>query len=272
MDARHADSSRALAPTRLAALSRFPSHAGSDRAFDVPHAAPSTPPTRERSISNTPRDDGKRSFCVVSGGTGANALVDAFTTLGETVFVMPVSDNGGSSSELIRVMGGPSLGDIRSRLVRLIPPAPPDTPEAAIKSLLEYRLPSAGSDDELRAMWSAIVEGKSTLWRGVRWPRRRRTDVADPAGSSRGAALLPLVLGGRATEARPQTLPVPLRFDREHHALRRVALHPEHRVGHLPALEHHAGLAKHASTALHPHQQRGHDRCRAGPSASIATV
>ena len=76
-------------------------------------------------------------------------------------------------SELIRVMGGPSLGDIRSRLVRLIPPAPPDTPEAAIKALLEYRLPSSGSDEELRAMWSGIVEGKSQLWRGVRRPRRR---------------------------------------------------------------------------------------------------
>ncbi|KAH0445398.1 hypothetical protein IEQ34_025516 [Dendrobium chrysotoxum] len=34
---------------------------------------------------------------------------------------MPISDDGGSSSEIIRVLGGPSIGDLRSRLVRMIP-------------------------------------------------------------------------------------------------------------------------------------------------------
>lgn len=47
-----------------------------------------------------------------SGGSAANSLVDVFdevrsantTTLS---YVIPISDNGGSSSELIRVFGGP---------------------------------------------------------------------------------------------------------------------------------------------------------------------
>jgi len=30
--------------------------------------------------------------------------------------VIPISDNGGSSSELIRVFGGPGIGDVRSEL------------------------------------------------------------------------------------------------------------------------------------------------------------
>ena len=29
--------------------------------------------------------------------------------------VIPISDNGGSSSELIRVFGGPGIGDVRSK-------------------------------------------------------------------------------------------------------------------------------------------------------------
>lgn len=30
--------------------------------------------------------------------------------------IIPISDNGGSSSELIRVFGGPGIGDVRSEL------------------------------------------------------------------------------------------------------------------------------------------------------------
>jgi hypothetical protein len=30
--------------------------------------------------------------------------------------IIPISDNGGSSSELIRVFGGPGIGDVRSML------------------------------------------------------------------------------------------------------------------------------------------------------------
>lgn len=55
-------------------------------------------------VSNTPED---RSFIIVSGGTGCNAICAAFS---QACYVLPVSDDGGSSSEIIRVLGGPSIG------------------------------------------------------------------------------------------------------------------------------------------------------------------
>lgn len=53
---------------------------------------------------------GKGPSCiVVSGGTGCNSICAAF---GDACYVLPVSDDGGSSSEIIRVLGGPSIGTI----------------------------------------------------------------------------------------------------------------------------------------------------------------
>lgn len=43
------------------------------------------------------------SSIVISGGTGCNAICSAFE--GDTVYALPVSDDGGSSSEIIRVLG-----------------------------------------------------------------------------------------------------------------------------------------------------------------------
>jgi cathepsin L len=52
--------------------------------------------------------------------------------------VLPVTDDGGSTAEIVRVLGGPAVGDIRSRLLRL---APGTTREArAVRKLLGHRL------------------------------------------------------------------------------------------------------------------------------------
>ena len=48
------------------------------------------------------------SLIVISGGTGGNAICTAFE---DATYVLPVSDDGGSSSEIIRVLGGPSIGN-----------------------------------------------------------------------------------------------------------------------------------------------------------------
>lgn len=60
-----------------------------------------------------------RGIVVFSGGSAANSLVDAFNTVRASKqcllnYVIPISDNGGSSSELIRIFGGPGIGDVRS--------------------------------------------------------------------------------------------------------------------------------------------------------------
>lgn len=62
-----------------------------------------------------------RKIVVFSGGSAANSLVDVFNEVIEKnacclSYVIPISDNGGSSSELIRVFGGPGIGDIRSMM------------------------------------------------------------------------------------------------------------------------------------------------------------
>jgi len=49
------------------------------------------------------------SCILISGGTGGNAICSAFRN---ACFVLPVSDDGGSSSEIIRVLGGPSVGAV----------------------------------------------------------------------------------------------------------------------------------------------------------------
>lgn len=57
-------------------------------------------------IVNT--DKKEPTYLVLSGGTGCNSIVSAF---GDACYVLPVSDDGGSSSEIIRVLGGPSIGE-----------------------------------------------------------------------------------------------------------------------------------------------------------------
>ena len=61
-----------------------------------------------------------RRVVVFSGGSAANSLVDVFNKVIDNNacsvnYVIPISDNGGSSSELIRVFGGPGIGDVRSK-------------------------------------------------------------------------------------------------------------------------------------------------------------
>ena len=70
----------------------------------------------EKSPSASPSS---RKLVVFSGGSAANNLVDVFNEVIEKnscslAYVIPISDNGGSSSELIRVFGGPGIGDVRS--------------------------------------------------------------------------------------------------------------------------------------------------------------
>ncbi|KAK0720742.1 hypothetical protein B0H67DRAFT_577185 [Lasiosphaeris hirsuta] len=119
----------------------------------------------------------KPGITVFSGGTAANSLVDVFNKIVEKKgrqlsYVIPISDNGGSSSELIRFVGGPSVGDIRSRLVRLIPNHDRDNDEEmmALKALFEHRLP--GDPIRARAEWLDIVEARHLLWTFISSPKR----------------------------------------------------------------------------------------------------
>ncbi|KAJ5312572.1 hypothetical protein N7508_003402 [Penicillium antarcticum] len=111
-----------------------------------------------------------RGIVVISGGSAANNLVDVFNAVRESKncqlsYIIPISDNGGSSSELIRIFGGPGIGDVRSRLVRLIPDSPANPERSAVKALFNHRLPAepvAAAQE-----WQSIVDGTTDLWTAI---------------------------------------------------------------------------------------------------------
>ncbi|KAF8338180.1 UPF0052-domain-containing protein [Cantharellus anzutake] len=128
---------------------------------DPPRSA--RPPALGLSGTGTMSSGEFLSYVIISGGTGCNAICSAF---GENAcYVLPVSDNGGSSSEIIRVLA--IKGDIRSRLLRLIPPASSDSPTERIRHLLSYRFPFEYTERVAREAWRDIVEGRSSLWSGI---------------------------------------------------------------------------------------------------------
>ncbi|KAI8082096.1 hypothetical protein BDF21DRAFT_337942 [Thamnidium elegans] len=117
------------------------------------------------------------SYVVFSGGSACNHILDGFhkTADHDVSYILGISDNGGSTSELLRVLGGPSVGDLRSRLIRLM-----DTLDEtcntiemkAIKDLLSYRLPADKSHQKVRDEWALIVEGRHSLWNDISVEKR----------------------------------------------------------------------------------------------------
>lgn len=116
------------------------------------------------------------SYVVFSGGSACNHILDGFHKTGahDVSYVLAISDNGGSTSELLRVLGGPSVGDLRSRLIRLMDTLDETTnvEMKAIKDLLSYRLPANKSLQNVRDEWALIVEGRHSLWNDISVEKR----------------------------------------------------------------------------------------------------
>jgi 2-phospho-L-lactate transferase/gluconeogenesis factor (CofD/UPF0052 family) len=127
-----------------------------------------------------------------SGGTALNGTARALRAfsrgktysgacLASVTYVIPTTDDGGSTAEILRYFGGPAIGDIRNRLLRL---AGEHTPEArAVKHLLELRLPGRNTshhcgthghhrlesarDRSFNASvseWSTVLDGTHSRW------------------------------------------------------------------------------------------------------------
>ncbi|CAG8453322.1 5641_t:CDS:2 [Paraglomus occultum] len=112
------------------------------------------------------------SLVIISGGSACNSMVDILQSIVQDVtYVLGVSDDGGSTSEVLRVLGGPGIGDIRSRLVRLIN-VEEDKEKKSIRELLSYRLPAVGDNVVIRDEWLEIIEGTHRLWRGISSEKR----------------------------------------------------------------------------------------------------
>lgn len=96
---------------------------------------------------------------VIGGGTATNSVVGVFGSLATNItYVLPISDNGGSSSEILRVLGGPAIGDARSRMTRLMPPSP-------LRNLLEIRL--SENAHTAQKTWDTIVYGNHPAWQQI---------------------------------------------------------------------------------------------------------
>ncbi|CAG8535633.1 341_t:CDS:2 [Scutellospora calospora] len=126
----------------------------------------STPFMIENGISVS--DSLKPSLAIFSGGTACNLMVNILRDITADVsYILGLSDNGGSTSEILRVLGGPAIGDIRSRLIKLIKVNKGEHEKAAIKKLLDYRLPIEGNESDIKNEWLEIVEGTHKLWKGI---------------------------------------------------------------------------------------------------------
>eukprot|EP00730_Choanoeca_flexa_P019699 TRINITY_DN9628_c0_g1_i9.p1 TRINITY_DN9628_c0_g1~~TRINITY_DN9628_c0_g1_i9.p1 ORF type:complete len:406 (+),score=70.88 TRINITY_DN9628_c0_g1_i9:132-1349(+) len=102
---------------------------------------------------------------IFSGGTAFNdaakILADNHTSV---TYCLPISDDGGSSAEILRHLGGPAIGDLRSRLLRLAQTGTEE--QQAVLDLLQFRLPKNDADDA-RKTWMSIIEGVHPLWQPV---------------------------------------------------------------------------------------------------------
>ncbi|XP_016900950.2 uncharacterized protein YNL011C isoform X3 [Cucumis melo] len=154
-----------LGPSLCLNLPKTPLHVSS-RSFLSMAFPPSHCNALSASYDNNPNQP---SLLVFSGGTAFNGVVEelkSFTT--RVAHVLPVSDDGGSTAEIVRVLGGPAVGDIRSRCLRL---SDQSTAEAlAVRRLLGHRLPLDAH--HAKSEWYDIVEGENSLWDGVSKPYR----------------------------------------------------------------------------------------------------
>ncbi|KAK3254143.1 hypothetical protein CYMTET_36636 [Cymbomonas tetramitiformis] len=103
------------------------------------------------------------SLLVFSGGTAFNSVAEELSkqNITKVAHVLPVSDDGGSTAEVLRVLGGPAVGDIRSRCLRLSDES--DEEAKAVKELLAHRLHPTDSA-QAKSEWYQIIEGNHPLW------------------------------------------------------------------------------------------------------------
>ena len=107
-----------------------------------------------------------------SGGSALNGLCKTlqYYTHNSIHLVTPF-DSGGSSAELRRAFGMPSIGDLRSRLMALADESVLGHPE--VYQLFTYRFPKDADNQDLRTRLEAMAEGRSDLMSDITNPMRR---------------------------------------------------------------------------------------------------
>lgn len=161
---------------------------------------------------------GQPAVAVISGGSACNHVVDDLLAWTRDVsFILPITDDGGSTREILRVFGGPSVGDFRSRLTKLLRFHTPDG-VSAVADLLEHRL--SGHPCKAQEEFNELADGSSSRYQGIPadWQASMRealltcsrvTDLEPQLRFNfRGACVGNLVLTGMrlATESFPEAI------------------------------------------------------------------
>lgn len=101
---------------------------------------------------------------VFKGGTAFNGVLRKFQEkFSHVAYIVPVTDDGGSSREISRVFGGPSIGDLRSTLTRLSDESSEEA--CAVKRLLEHRLPN--NPTQAQSEWYRLLEDNHDLYYSI---------------------------------------------------------------------------------------------------------
>jgi hypothetical protein len=117
--------------------------------------------TEKKEPNNDTETNPEYGAIVFSGGTAFNSYVEMFQSIApRSCYILPVSDDGGSTAEIIRFLGGPAIGDMRSRIVRLARNVTKE--DRAIKELLSFRLPNFKKDAITE--WESILHLRHSLW------------------------------------------------------------------------------------------------------------
>lgn len=86
--------------SRASSVFDGPSYDRNQDSQDTPEAVS----TESHRTWHSATEQASTTLIVISGGTGCNAICSAFSQA-HTCYVLPVTDDGGSSSEIIRVIG-----------------------------------------------------------------------------------------------------------------------------------------------------------------------
>jgi hypothetical protein len=86
--------------SRASSVFDGPSYERNQESQDTPEAVS----TESHRTWHSAAEQAATTLIVISGGTGCNAICSAFSQA-YTCYVLPVTDDGGSSSEIIRVIG-----------------------------------------------------------------------------------------------------------------------------------------------------------------------
>ena len=158
MPARHLQQLSVIRLLRLTLVPHIATSLSTSQSLSTaaPRSPSAMPPQSEEPIPKS------APILVFSGGTAFNSVAPALHSLTSCVtHVLPISDNGGSSREISRVIGGPAIGDVRSRLTRLVPKRWKSG--GGVARLLNHRL-TGTSPQEAEAEFQSILGGSHEIW------------------------------------------------------------------------------------------------------------